>query len=454
MVACPLLLKVKRFSPAEAPHFQAPRLFPLICLMLFSATPGWAEPSGDSPGPPALQPLLETAVSRHPALSAAHARYEAAARRITQAGRLPDPRLSVTWFAENIQTRTGEQEATYALAQPIPWPGKLARLRDVAQADATVMHLALRERQLELLQNLATRYYQYAGLGQRMELTRQSIALLRKLEPVVQENVRGGARVNELLRLQVETQTEENELLQLRRQRHALSAQIRALQGRPRAEMLDWPRVAAPPNESFQLSSLLQKAQDRNPSLLRLQALTTSSLARAAVARVAGYPEFSVGLTYIQTGEARNPLTPGSGEDPWGINFSVTIPWDRSQYRAREREARAETAAARADYADALNSLEANLQAALARWELSREMIRNFDTHLLPDARQALEMTENAFRAGESNLTDVIDSQRALITLRQSYRQTVTRAWVARVNILALTGVPLSETPTSHPTSK
>ncbi len=400
------------------------------------------EPSGAD-----LPEILARTAAHHPGLRAAYDRYEAALLEVPQVGNLPDPRLTVTWFGSNPQTRTGEQEATYNLIQPIPWPGRLSREREFARTEAGAMYYAYQARQLEVLLDLALLYYDYAFLGKQTVLTRESADLVRDLKPIVEERVRGGGGLDALLRLQVELGTEENRLLALEQQRRALSARIRAAEALPNAPLLEWPTLKSPGSQTYRKDALMQGAIRHNPRLLRAEAMALSSRARLAVARLEGYPEFSLGLTYIQTGDAMMPGVEGSGDDPWGLMVTVTIPWDRKKSRAAEGEARERVSAARHDYDEALLAVEAQLETALAQWRLSFEQLQIFEDQLLPEARQALEVTESAYESGTTSILEVIDSRRSLLRLEIAYWQAVAELRKAQATLHALStgaSVPIS----------
>ena len=64
---------------------------------------------------------------------------------------------------------------------------------------------------------------------------------------------------------------------------------------------------------------------------------------RGAAEEVAGYrrrPDLTLGLQYIQTGDALSAGVAGSGDDPLLLSLSFTLPVWPSSYRAAEREAR------------------------------------------------------------------------------------------------------------------
>ncbi|MBL4575673.1 MAG: TolC family protein, partial [Opitutaceae bacterium] len=156
------------------------------------------------PGQTNLEGYLQYAQSHNPELQAFEQWYQAALQKIPQASALPDPTLQITHFVESVQTRSGPQENAYQLKQSIPWFGSLHNQKGRASSEAEALWYAYQNKQLLLAQEVALIYYEYAYVGKAIELTRENLELLHKLEPIVTQKVRAGANLNSLLRLQVE----------------------------------------------------------------------------------------------------------------------------------------------------------------------------------------------------------------------------------------------------------
>jgi len=72
-----------------------------------------------------LDSLIEEGLKNNPGIEALYNNWVAAGYKVKQAESLPDPRLTFSYFGENVETRVGPQERKYGASQKIPFPGKL-----------------------------------------------------------------------------------------------------------------------------------------------------------------------------------------------------------------------------------------------------------------------------------------------------------------------------------------
>lgn len=77
-------------------------------------------PAGASP-----DEYIRYALYHSPEVEAAYQRWRASAERLPQVRALPDPRLRFGFFLDEVETRTGAQQARVGVSQRFPWPGTL-----------------------------------------------------------------------------------------------------------------------------------------------------------------------------------------------------------------------------------------------------------------------------------------------------------------------------------------
>jgi len=88
-----------------------------------------------------LASYLEQALVGNDDLRAAQAEFRAGTERVRQAGVLPDPKLSVQYYLQPVETRTGPQNGAIGLSQAIPWFGKLSLLHEFSDHEAAIYRL-------------------------------------------------------------------------------------------------------------------------------------------------------------------------------------------------------------------------------------------------------------------------------------------------------------------------
>ena len=377
------------------------------------------------PGEPLLEDYISLALINNPDLKAAYERYRAAVERVTLAKALPDPRLNISQAVEEVQTRTGPQENQLALSQTIPWLGKLHHKKEAAQGEAEALWSLFEARKLAVERDIKVEYYEYAHLGKATKLTGENLKLLKKVEPVVQEKVKAGGGLNQLLRLQVEIGRLEDYLNSLQQQQPIISARLNALINRDYNVILPWPELSKVEFHPLLEGSHTENIEKNNPELQSIQERINAQESRKRVAELQRFPDITVGFNYINTGTALSPTTLGSGEDPWSVTFSFNIPLWWAKNRAAQNEALNEKRFLESISIQKQNQIEAAFTAFFQRSIEARNRAEIFSETLLPTARQAIAVTETAYQSGQASILDYIDSQRTLLELETTYWRAV-----------------------------
>jgi outer membrane protein TolC len=416
----------------------------LLCLLLSSSIYAENPDSAPKASLEDLQSYLSRALAKNPQLEAFEQRYEAAMQRIPQAAALPDPMLQVTSFVESVQTRTGPQENVFMLSQKLPWFGKLGSRKEVASSEAEALWYAYQNQQLSLVREVSLAYYEYGYAQEAIRLTEENRNLLEKLEPIVEEKVKGGADLNALLRLKVEIGKVDDRLQTLKQKRVAQSAKLGELLALSDPSVLPWPKWDAPEPVALDGPLLARAIRANNPELQMLERKVASAEARREIARLESYPDITLDLNYIQIGSPEvNPGTPDAGRDAWGVTVAVNIPIWFDKYDAAKAEALATKRSFEYEYENRYNALRAELSASLSTLEDANRRLKLYGEELLSLAEQAVENSRTSYESGRTGILEVIDSERSQLDLQLHYWRAAADAWKQRILIQTLANQPV-----------
>lgn len=397
----------------------------------------------DKAGPPALgtdsnpeeslgkELLTEAHLERYVAfglhhsakLRAAFETWRGSTERIEQVSTLPDPKFTYGEFLEEVQTRTGPQERRFGLSQAFPWPGELDTKAELATSQSEVAWERVEETRLGVVRHIEEAFHEYAFLARELAITQELLSLIKGLEPVVQGRIRAGAGQEGLLRLQVEIGRLEDDLASIQRRRPPLSARLADAMNLPLevAASLPLPELEVPqPVTLRSASELVEIAVEASPKLLALAQQLEAARVAEELTGFKRRPDFAVRVDYIQIGEALNPSTAGSGDDPLSLGLTLSLPVWSSSYAAAEREARHSVRAARAKLDDARSSLNANITEEAYRVDDAQRRIQLYRESLIPRARESLQLTTVSYRAGGASVLELLDSERALLEFELS----------------------------------
>lgn len=355
-------------------------------------------------------------------LRTAFENWRASTERVVQVSSLPDPRLSFGEFLEQVQTRTGPQRRRIGLSQAFPWPGELDAKAELATRQVEAAWEQVEQARLEVVRRIEEDYYSYAFLARELGIRRELLTLVRGLEPVVQGRIRGGAGQEDLLRLQVELGRLEDDLGSLERSRPALSSRLADAMNWPleSAALLPLPSLEVPQTQVRATAELLDSALEASPKLRGLEQQLAAAQSAQQLSTFKGRPNFIASVDYIQTGEALNATTPGSGDDPLFFGFSMSLPVWRASISAAEREAKHGVRAARARLDQGRSRLHADVVEQAYLVEDAQRRIELYQNSLLPRAREALQLTAASYRSGNATVLDLLDSERALLEFELS----------------------------------
>lgn len=388
-----------------------------------SAGSVFREESGDADGRvPTLSDsstpddYIRFALSHSPAVEAAYQHWLAAAERMPQVRSLPDPRLSFSFFLDEVETRTGAQQARIGISQSFPWPGLLEGREDAAALAARAAWHRFEGDRLRVAERVVETLHELAYLDAAVRITAENLDLLESLEEVVRTRYRVGTGSHpELTRVRVELGQLEDRLAQLRAMRPAYAADLNAALARPIDAPV--PEFGGLPGRvvSADGPELAEMARASNPGLLALDERIAEERARWGVARLQGRPEFTVGIDYIATNEAMDPSIPESGDDPVLLNLGITLPIWRDKYDAGTREALARRLAVSHERADEAHRLAASIQRAWFEHTDADRRVRLYEQVLVPRAEESLRASLAGFRAGGTSFLDLLDTERTLL---------------------------------------
>jgi outer membrane protein TolC len=342
------------------------------------------------------------AVRQHPEVAAAYADWAASVENITVARSWPDPKLTFELYAADALS-----SLMPGLSMDIPGPGKLAARAAVASAESRAKYFAFATTVQQTAFEVAKNFYPLYYLDARLQVNRQSLALLASLEALARaQNEVNRASLQDVLKAQIERDKLSTETENLEDSRRVLLAKFKAALGL-RREDADPP---APANAEFIAAglsddALFAAALSHNP---RLQELTSEIGLAEANIRMANkdkIPDFTTGF------EVDAKAAPAV----WNPQFSATLPIWRDKLAAEIAAARNDRGAAAAR----LSAEQINLAADFAEQtylirEASRELAL-LRERLLPRARESLEVTRAAYRSGQVDFLNVIDAERALL---------------------------------------
>ena len=421
----------------------------LLCVSAFVPEPAGAQPTEDLVSPAFygteadLRTYVDEALSRHPGVRQALARYRGALQNVPQAKALSDPMVTFTQAIRSVETRVGPQLNTFIVTQAFPWFGTLGLREQVAVQAAVAQYHHYVAAQRDVIASVKQAYYDLAYIDAALSVTEQEQSLVEHYEQLAQTRFATGQGLQQgVIRLQAEMARVVNRLDMLRQQRATLAARLNTL--RDRAPETPIPAAAPPmlPAVELDLDTLYALGDRYRPELHASTALIERSERAVALARNTSRPTFTVGVGYQNVLGRRDPtgrLMPplDNGKNPLAVSLGITIPLWTGKNRASVEHASEEFVAQRHGFAEARNAMEFAVRDAVIRLTTLRDQIDLFEQILIPQTEETLRATETAYETAQLGVLDLLDSERMrldvqLMTARYAADYLVTLAELER----------------------
>ncbi len=373
-----------------------------------------------------LDEYIRLGLKRNPQLKSAFYQWKAAMKKVPQAFSLPDPQFSFTEYIEPVETRVGPQNKAFSVKQKLPLPDKLWIRKSKTFEAAEAFYHMFEKAKLDVTYKITDVYYEYAYLYKTILLTKENMTLLTNFENVAQSRYATGLTKNQdLLKVQVELGTLENDLYSLEDKRSALMARLNTLLNLPETTVLPWPKVSFENIQSKkmqeEIETLVLKLKENNPQLLSINNKIEQNKENVKLAKRAYFPDLTVGFTQVDTGDALNPSLNDSGKNAQMVMFSVNVPIWFDRINAGIQEARASLKATENARINKENELLSQLIFVHYKFNDALRQSRLYKDGLIPKAVQTLNATKTGYEAGKVDFLSLIDAQRMLLNFQLAY---------------------------------
>jgi outer membrane protein, heavy metal efflux system len=420
--------------------YPVPTMFLALCLCSVSS-PALAQSASRGDGA-RLDDLVAELIKANPELQAARKRYEAALTRPSQEGALPDPRITAGWISSGFPypgAGLGTEPTSnigFQLAQEIPFPGKRAIRSGIAQKEAQSLAQQVRNRELNLIMELKSRFYDLRLIYESIDLLREKQTILQQMAKAAEVRYAAGQGAQQdVLRAGTELAILESRFVALEQKKITLGSQIAALLNRSPETEIGRPEAPGPMPSLEPVDSLLARAIQGSPVLDAQKSMIDGRQLNVQSAQKAYYPDFDVMTGYYNMGSMK-PM--------WEFKVQVNIPlyfWKKQ--RSGLEEAGALLGEAQRDYRAQEQTIRARLCEFHAAAEAAKKLADLYARQIVPGAELTLESSLNGYAAGTVDFTSVLANFGMILEYRLNAREQLTEYLKAIAGIEAIVGDPV-----------
>jgi outer membrane protein TolC len=380
--------------------------------------------------------LIAELLQRNPEIQAARLRFEAATKRPSQVGALPEPTASYTNFGVGhpFSRLNGSAFAYqgFGVSQDFPFPGKLSLASEEAKREAEGFQQNYRSVVLELTARLKVAYYEWLNVNKTIELTRRHSDLLSRFEEIARNRYTVGKGLQQdVLKAQLEVSSLEQQLAMLDEKRQRAEAEIASMLAKPSMK-LRAPAEIQPSSFPISLDELIKATAD-SPRVRAEQKMVDARAVGINRSLKDFRPDFGVNLQWQHTGS--------NFPDYYMATVEVKIPIyyaHKQRYALEESYSRLNEAKQNYRAAQQQEIFQAKDQYLAIR---SSERILNlYKTTLLPQAQLMVDSSASAYQVGNIDFLTLITNLTNLISLERQYHDELARHEEAIVRLEPIAG--------------
>lgn len=420
---------------------------PIICCVAYILSLAVADCSAQAVQPPnvsvggqsdantpvALQEYLQCAAANNAGLKAAYEEWRAAVEQVPQAKSLPDPQVTYGYATEPTP-----QRKMFEAMQMFPWPGTIEARTAVASAESKAALKQFEAKKLELFYEVKQAFYEFSYLAKATNITNENLQLLKHFEEVaLARYATSTAPHPDVIRAQIELAMMENKLRSLTELRPAVVARLNSVLNRPATSDLPWPQPPDYGQMSIDSRQLLAVAVESNPQLQALAYEVEAARSSERLAKKRFYPDIGLGVG-VDSGMGDN------GDDRVMARLSLTLPIWRDNYKAAQRQAKAQLNKMTQEKVQLQNTLAAKVRQILYEYQNSNREIRLYKDIVIPKAKEMVAASETAYQAGTVDFLSLIDAQRSLLQYQLEYEKAVAENAQRLAELEMLAGVELA----------
>ncbi len=411
-----------------------------------------SEAKPELPGLPVsatVEDYLATAFARNPGLKRALRNAEAAGYEIARATSLPDPSLTVVPSSGDLtETAAGQVSGAIGISQKIPFPAKLYTRGRAASHVAAAAYEAYRGELLRLRAEVRRAFYVLYFADRSIELTTKSRNLLRDFRNIAARKYETG-RVpqQDVLRAQVELYDLENQLITLRQSRDTARARLNRLMSYPVNRPLPVTTPIKAAKVQVELAELIATASETNPDIAAARENIERARASLKLAQLDYLPDVTVDYRYTEI-DSSGVSPVANGKDNRQLTLGITLPIWFGRLGAGREQAEARLQASRQALTEVEDSTAFEIQEGMLKVDAEQRLVQLFGSVIVPEARQTLDATVSAYRAGQVDFLTFVENWRRLLDFEISYEKSLSSFQQELAELERLIGASLPISPT------
>jgi len=389
-----------------------------------------------------LQQAVEISLRNNPDVLTAQTDIDASGGRVLQAGRIPNPELSIVYNETPTNWRLGSAgEQDIELSQTIEFPGKRGLRLDAAESGQTIAKLSLERTKLFVTARVKRAYFQALLAGEVARNLEFTISLLTDFLKVVTDRYQSHASSYlDVIRTKVELTRSRNDFFEAKRDAELRLTELNVLLGRSgETEIVLVDSLAYAPLSHSQEEAITQfTAQSFSLQITEQRVQQGRSLHQ--LAQRSYFPDLSFSAAFQRRpGQA----SPTGSTTYLGFGLGLSIPlwfWQGPKGDVQEMQALVDANTIRLEAAR--RQVRQSISAAYRTARVAEQQLIVFDTSLLKDVEDELRSGITAYQNNQIDALNLFDIYRTHRATKTEHARALYNFLAAAANLEASKEIP------------
>jgi hypothetical protein len=359
-----------------------------------------------------INTVLTIALRNNLDIQSAYKGATAAIERYDQVSNLDEILNQYAVFTRNLELNIGEPMRLNKLViMNFPFPGMLTLKGNIVEKDIDISKIELKRRVQDIITEIKESYYETAYLYSAIQIMKDVLDILQRMgEAVRAVYIAGRASLNDMVKIQMEIDRMENELIVFEERKKAIQLKMNKLLN-IREEFIPegFPDIE-PVRLEYTKETLLRIGEKEILEIKGLTARLERMRLMIEMAEKEFYPDFTVGFSLFQNRITRQVGTgaeepafsemPMVRSDNWFGKNDAYIRETKVKYKEMEME-----------IGNMKNMTVSNINDAIYRYENADRSYRLYKSKLVPKSEVTVDIAEALYINKRIDFMDLINSQ-------------------------------------------
>ncbi|HXF99477.1 MAG TPA: TolC family protein [Bacteroidota bacterium] len=368
-----------------------------------------------------LPEAISIALQNNERILTAQREVDAASARILQAGRIPNPELSVTYNEAPTNFSLGSAgERDIGFTQTIEFPGKRSSRVAAAGHGRAIAELSLKRQEAIVISQVKTAYYKVLLAAEVADNLEYTISLVSDFLAVVTQRYQAGSSgYLDVIRSKVELTRLRNDLAEAGRDYEIRLSELNVLLGRfPEEPVTLTDSLSYSPMQLTEDSAVVFYAEQSAFLQIAAQEVARSQ-SLLSLAEKSYLPDFTFGAALQKRA---GQISPTGFSNYLGFALGVSVPlWFWQGPRGEVQESRAAFDASEIRYLAAQRRVRQSIRAAYRAAQVAETQVKAFETSLLRDVEDELRAGITAYQNNQIDALNLFDIYRTYRAAKIEY---------------------------------